>query len=119
MAYPKVKIYNSTQFIVSGEVDYMSVFCSDDNYDVTPDTAWEAKSRGVCLLTKITATVKTPSGEVKASPYKSSGTSYSKFAVISLGQNKFAVTRVVSSVEGDAEDSNIPKDYKEPTEKQK
>lgn len=124
MSYPVVKIHNSTSFIAKGKVSYMSLFCSDDNYSVTPDTTWTAKSRGVCLLTKITATVKTPEGDFVASPYTSSGTSYSNFAVISTGKNKFAVTRIVTAVTAGApeeyvEEVELPEDYVEPTTNQK
>jgi hypothetical protein len=114
MAYPVVKIFDSTIYNASGKVYYMSAFCSDDNYTVTPNTKWQADSRGVCLLTKITATVKTPSGDIVATPYESSGTSYSNFAIIQTGENKFAVTRIVTATE-----DGKPEDYIEPTEKQK
>lgn len=114
MAYPKVKIFDSTSYIASGKVEYMSAFCSNDSYTVTPNTQWQASSRGVCLVTKITATVETPGGDIVATPYESSGTSYSNFAVIQTGENSFAVTRVVTSTE-DA----IPDDYVEPAENQK
>ncbi|WP_216651793.1 hypothetical protein [Paenibacillus sp. NEAU-GSW1] len=49
------------------------------------------------MLTKITATVVTPSGNIEAEPYTSSGTSYSQFAIIQVGANRFQVTRVVSA----------------------
>lgn len=114
MSYPLVEITNSTNFIVSGKVDYMSAFCSDDNYSVTPNTTWKAKSRGVCLLTKVSATVKTPNGEIVAKSYESSGTSYSRFAIIQTGPSAFEVTRIVNLVE-----ENIPEDYLEPTAQQK
>lgn len=115
MSYPLVKIHDSTNYNVSGKVSYMSIFCSDDDYSATPSTTWQASSRGVCLLTKITATVKTPNGDIVATPYTSSGTSYSQFAVINTGGNTFAVTRVVTSVENE----EIPDDYVEPTTQQK
>ncbi|MFQ5980198.1 MAG: hypothetical protein ACE5OZ_18855 [Candidatus Heimdallarchaeota archaeon] len=115
MAYPLVTIHNSTNFNVEGKVSYLSFFCSDDNYSATPGTTWKAKSRGVCLVTEITALVKTPNGDIQATPYTSSGTSYSKFAVIPVGgENKFAVTRIVSAME-----DKVPADYVEPTENQK
>ncbi|MDE9448417.1 hypothetical protein KKJ04_23700, partial [Xenorhabdus bovienii] len=72
-----------------------------------------ASSRGVCLLTKITATVRTPNGDIEAVPYTSSGTSYSQFAIIQTGNNTFEVTRRVTYAD------EIPEDYIEPTEKQK
>lgn len=95
--YDPVQIYNSTSFNAFGKVEYASIFCSDDNYSVQRDETWSASSRGVCLLTKITATVRTPSGNIEAEPYTSSGTSFSRFAIIQVGVNKFQVTRVVSS----------------------
>jgi hypothetical protein len=95
MSYPVVDIANSTEFIVSGKVSYKSLLCKNDDYNVTPKTHWTAKSRGVCLVTRITAIVKTPNGNIEAKPYKSSGTSYSQFAVIALSPTEFQVTRRV------------------------
>lgn len=44
---------------------------------------WTAKSRGVCLLTEITATVQLKTGYTEvATPYQSAGTSNSQFYVI-------------------------------------
>ncbi len=117
MPYPKVKIHNSTPYICKGKVFYASIFCSDDNYTVTPSPdTWVAASRGVCLVTKITAHVHLDDGTiVEAKPYTSSGTSYSDFSVISRGK-EYVVTRVVFGA--DAEVGDIS-DYVEPTEKQK
>lgn len=95
--YDPVQIFNSTSFNAFGKVEYASIFCSDDNYAVQRDETWTASSRGVCLVTRITATVRTPSGNIEAEPYTSSGTSFSKFAIIQVGVNKFQVTRVVST----------------------
>lgn len=114
MAYPPVEIFNSTNYIASGRVNYMSAFCSDDDYTVTPTTAWKASGRGVCLLTKISAVLQTPDGKIEATPYTSSGTSYSKFAVIQIGPSSFEVTRRVTATENDT-----PADYREPATKQK
>ncbi len=113
MSYPNVKIFNSTSFNASGTVEYMSVFCKDNTYSVTTNTKWEAESRGVCLLTKITASIVTPQGTFEATPYTSSGTSYSHFAIMQTGNNEFAVSRVVTSTE-----DSLPEDYVEPTEDQ-
>ena len=114
MGYPYVTITGSTNYIANGTVSYASIFCSNDNYTVTPNTTWSASSRGVCLVTEISATVKTPNGDIVASPYTSSGTSYSQFAIIQTGPNSFEVTRRVTLSE-----DTIPADYVEPTEKQK
>ena len=96
MAYPDVTIVNSTQFTASGRVEYASIFCSDDNYIVSPNGATWTNSRGVCLITRITATVRTPDGDIAAVPYTSSGTSYSQFAIIQTARNQFEVTRRVT-----------------------
>ncbi|MFK7786944.1 MAG: hypothetical protein AB8B56_17620 [Crocinitomicaceae bacterium] len=114
MSYPLVTIADSTNYNISGKVSYASIFCSDDDYSATPNTTWTASSRGVCLVTGISATVKTPNGDVQATPYSSSGTAYSQFAVIQTGPGKFEVTRRVNLSE-----DQIPADYKEPTTKQK
>jgi hypothetical protein len=113
MSYPDVDIHNSTNFIVRGEVKYLSRFCSNDEFWITPNTHW-SHSRGVCLIYEIEVTVRTPSGDVPAKRYESSGTSYSKFAVIQVGPNEFEVTRRVTGTE-----DNPPADYQEPTEQQK
>jgi hypothetical protein len=112
--YPEVTIHNSTNFICFGQVDYKSVFCSDDRYAVTPNTTWKANGRGICLLTKITAVVRTPNGDVVAKPYESTGTSFSEFAIIQTGPNSFEVTRRVFAFE-DATPANAV----EPTTEQK
>ena len=56
MAYPKVHIVNSTNYTVKGTVKYAA--CSSDDFEIAPWGSWTAGSRGVCLLTKITANVK-------------------------------------------------------------
>ena len=97
MAYPLVQITNSVPdaSMIDGTVSYMS--CSGDNYILTKKrTKWTATSRGICLVTEITATVTTSAGdEVAATSYTSTGTSYSQFAVISK-DGLYQVTRVVS-----------------------
>jgi hypothetical protein len=114
MSYPLVHIVNSTNFTVSGTVSYMSIFCSNDNYSIGPNASWTASSRGVCLVTEISAVVQTSGGNVQASAYTSSGTSYSQFAVVQTGTTSFAVTRLVSGAEDAA-----PSDHVDPTEHQK
>jgi hypothetical protein len=95
--YDPVQIFNSTSFNAFGVVEYASIFCSNDSYSVQRDETWRSSDRGVCLITRITATVRTPSGNIEAEPYTSSGTSYSQFAIIQVGVNKFQVTRVTSA----------------------
>ncbi|MCC3160037.1 hypothetical protein LJ737_22560 [Hymenobacter sp. 15J16-1T3B] len=120
MAYPPVHIVNSTPGSVSGTVTYPSFFCSDDNYSIPFNgQPWQAGGRGVCLVTKITATVVVGGQSFEAVPYTSSGTSYSQFAVIQTGVNAFAVTRVTTEV-GDAGDSvDVGELLAEPTAQQK
>ncbi len=100
--YPYVSVVNSTPFdVYNGVVNYADdVDCSADNFTLsaTPGTSWQATSRGVCLVTSITASVSTPGGAVDAGPYSSSGTAYSQFAVIQTNNNppQFQITRIVT-----------------------
>ena len=95
LSYPDVHVTDSTKYNVWGTVKYAA--CSNDDYSLTPDTTW-SHDRGLCLITEITATVRTPAGDFKAKSYTSSGTSYSKFAVVvnAPGGNNFIVTRIVN-----------------------
>jgi len=115
MAYPNVRVTNSTDYTCTGTVEYASFFCRNDDYTVEHDATWEGPPRGVCLVTKISAVVQTPNGNILATPYTSSGTSYSKFAII-VGerQNEFTVTRITT----EQEEFTLT-DYVEPTEQQK
>ena len=111
-AYPPVQIHNSIPYNAWGRVSYAA--CSGDNYNVTTNTTWTGPGRGLCLLTQITATVRTPNGDIVATPYESSGTSYSQFAIIQTGPNSFRVTRIV-----DGSEDQRPEGYVEPTTPQK
>ena len=113
MGYPLVNIHNSTNHVVNGRVSYASDFCDNCPYEVQSGGNWQAPGRGVCLVTEISAVVTTPSGDINAIPYESFGTAFSRFAVISVGDNKFQVTRIVSAMEDEP-----PSDHDEPTEKQ-
>lgn len=111
MSYSVVTIANSTPFNAKGHVNYVSVFCSDDNYNVTTGTTWRASGRGICLLRDISAEVTTPQGVIKAKSFHDSiGTSDSRFAIIQTGPTTFEVTKIVSLAE-----SALPEDYVEPT----
>ena len=82
--YPKATIENWSKLPVSGEVHYAGdgLFCHADSYSLKKrGDVWTAKSRGGCLLTKITATIKRNGKDVRCDPYTSSGTSYSKFVI--------------------------------------
>lgn len=114
MAYDKVKVFNSTSFPATGKVEYASVFCSDDTFEVKSNNQWVASSRGVCLLLEISAIVKTSIGDIAATPYTSAGTTYSDFSIVAGPNNTYRVTRNVSTLE-----EPIPADHVEPTTKQK
>ena len=85
-AYPLAKITNQTDYAVSGTVEYPG--CSDDDYTVQPGQTWTARSRGVCLITRITGTASGSAkhGEsTKIVPYDSTGTSYGNFQIEAYG----------------------------------
>jgi hypothetical protein len=89
MGYPDVKLTNSTPYKASGHISFAA--CSGNDFNNLAPNDSQSFSRGACLLTKITATV---NGQ-DATPYESSGTSYSQYAIIVQGTG-FAVTRVVN-----------------------
>ncbi len=85
-AYPYARVTNNTPYTVTGEVQYVSLACSDDSYTVAPGQTWTASSRGVCLIDDITGTMVGAVGEFgekttivnyNASP----ATSYSRFQI--------------------------------------
>lgn len=117
MAYDPVIIYNSTGHNVpQGKVEYLSWVCKDDNYSIGIDQSfWQASSRGSCLVTKITATVDVRGKHVQAVAYDSSGTSYSRFAVVATGPESFAVTRLITG----SDNVDLGEIQPEPTEEQK
>jgi hypothetical protein len=100
MGYPDVNVLNSTKYPVTGGVTYESIFCSNDTFNIPagPGTSW-SNSRGVCLIDSVYAVVQYNGTSVQATPYSSSGTSYSQFAIIDQGDGHFAVTRVISSAD--------------------
>jgi hypothetical protein len=102
MGYPDVRVTNSTSYPVTGGVTYESIFCKNDTFSLPPGpgTSW-SNSRGVCLITSVYAVVTYNGTSVQASPYSSSGTSYSQYAVVQTGDGVFAVTRLTTS-EGDS-----------------
>ncbi len=92
-SYPYVHIQNTTDYAIYGTVKYASAFCSNDDYRIEPHKSWTADSRGVCLVTEISAT-NANTGK-SGSSYESSGTSYSQFLVYD-DKGKPDVTRVTS-----------------------
>jgi hypothetical protein len=99
MSYTLAHITNSTGYAASGKVSYASAFCSNDDYSVSSYGQWTANSRGVCLITEVSATLYVNGSPIVATPYTSSGTAYSQFAIIQTGPNSFAVTRVTNLVD--------------------
>jgi len=115
MAYPDVHVKNSTPYqVINGKVNYASAFCSDDRFQISPNGDWSNR-RGVCLITQVYATVVYNGREVRATPYSSSGTSYSEYAILETSPGAFAITRMVTGVE----DSDVGVLEAEPTEFQK
>jgi hypothetical protein len=109
MAYPPVKVTDSTQYLARGTAEFIA--CKHWDFSLTPITHAEHK-RGLCLLKKISAVVTTPGGDIEATPYTSSGTSYSQFAVIQTGEHDFVVTRIVtgSKDETPPADDGVPEE---------
>src|SRR5690242_4547214 len=84
-AYPNVTITNITQYPAGGTVNYPS--CHNDDYLVQPGYTWTRPDRGACLITWISATLKTTNGTqlVQATNYTSTGTGYGEFYITPSG----------------------------------
>ncbi|WP_197076351.1 hypothetical protein [Photobacterium iliopiscarium] len=108
MGYPLVAIVNSSNFVAHGSVRYAA--CSSDQFLIAPHTTWTAKTRGLCLLTKIEGHMTLAGNkEVKIKEYKSSGTSYSQYVIIQTAPETFEVTRRVCS----SKNNDISENYVE------
>ena len=94
--YPYAHVVDSTPYDITGTVEYRA--CSNDSYTATPSIPWTGTSRGLCLITGVTATmVKSGGNRVDCEPYTSSGTSYSQFSVLYDASNgSCRVTRIVN-----------------------
>lgn len=101
--YPLVTIINSTPYQAKGQVVYPG--CRDNDWTVLPWDSWKAPSRGLCLVSKITAEVNVDGRRIDAKSYKSSGTSYSRYVLIQTSPESFEVTR---RVVGEASDQEEP-----------
>ena len=87
-----VVFVDSTLASLGVRLDYAGdgLFCRADSYSLKKrGDVWTAKSRGGCLLTKITATIKRNGKDVRCDPYTSSGTSYSKFVIEASGPDPY------------------------------
>ena len=67
--YPFVTVANSTQFHVSGRVEF--AVCLQSTYVANAGQQWTDDERGLCLVTKVTATVATNSNSLICTRYKS------------------------------------------------
>jgi hypothetical protein len=115
MSYSLANVHNQTPYFISGDVDYYSFLCRNDSYNASSDGFWTASSRGECLITKVTATVHTPTGDVAAVSFDPSGdTAASKFAVQGPDANSQYVVVCL-----DESGESRPVDYLEPTDQQK
>lgn len=119
LAYPLAEVKNNTEYTVSGVIDYVS--CKDDRFTVAPGEKWTAKSRGVCLIAKISGTLKgipeslkgtgrTSYGEKKIIvPYTSKpATSYSQFQINAYGDRYQVFSESEWATEGKTDSRKSP-----------
>lgn len=102
MGYSDVHIQNSTEYTASGEVVY--AVCSNDSFNISKHQDW-SHSRGLCLITRITAKLSVNGQFIEAVPYTSSGTGYSQFVIYQRADGTFAVTRDTSNLDMDDPDT--------------
>jgi hypothetical protein len=95
MGYSDAHVENSTKYAATGQVVYS--VCSDDSFNISAGDSW-SHSRGICLIKKVTAQLSVNGQFVSATPYTSSGTSYSQFIIFEKSDGTFAVTRDTSDL---------------------
>lgn len=92
--YNPVTVANNTDYRASGWVRYGAPkFCSDDAYSAPAKGSWTARSRGACLVWRITADLDADAGKIECKQYESSGTSYSQFYITMTGDKKCEIKR--------------------------
>ena len=118
MGYANVTIQNNTPYQVQGTVHYPSAFCSNDDFGIGPNGTWTAGSRGLCLVSEITAQLLINGNWVGAGSYESfPGTSFSSFAVKQNSDGTYSVYR--PAYLGTGKDTEVGELQAEPTEQQK
>lgn len=105
-----LKIVNSTNYIIKGEVTYITIFCTNHYFFVKPKAVWKSEKRGVCPIVEISAEVKTPRGIFNAKPYISIGTSHSSFEVVEIRENIFKILKMKNT---DAKKDTIADIYRQ------
>lgn len=92
-----LEIVNSTDYIIRGEVTYMTIFCTSHYFFVKPSSGWKSEKRGIFPIIQVSAEIHTPRGIFTAKPYISVGTNYNRFEVVELRENVFKVVRKKNS----------------------
>ncbi len=111
MSYSSVFLSNHTAYPVTGRVVYR--WCRDDDYSVAPKSYWQGPPRGLCLITRVTATVKLPGHSVEAAAFTSGGTGQGNFYVTPTGvPNQFQVTTTPMMAEGSVDVDSTPVESK-------
>lgn len=88
-----IKIINSTSYFAKGVIFPQGYICGEVNYQVAPNATWKSENPVSFLINKISATVKTPSGDIDATPYSCpSGGFCQQFTIVETGNNSFKVS---------------------------
>jgi hypothetical protein len=96
-----VRIVNNTDYTASGKVEYFSFLCSNDDYTVGPHSKWSAKRRGFCTVTKLSAVLATPSGNIEATAFTSSimKRDWDEFWIVQIDDNTLGIRRTKFEVQ--------------------
>jgi hypothetical protein len=79
-AYSNVLVTNTTKFVAHVKVSFAA--CRGDNLVINPGATSQPIKRGACLITRVTATL---TGGPAVRAFESSGTSYSKVSIVTVG----------------------------------
>lgn len=93
MSYSSIKIVNSTNYPISGEISYMAVFCDDTDFTVEPHSTWQSE-KCIFPIVEILAYVITPAGVFLAKPFISIGTIHNLFEITHTEDCNFRVVKM-------------------------
>jgi len=88
-----LEIVNATEYIISGEISYMTVFCTSHYFFVKPFDNWTPDKRKICPIVEVSAAIRTPRGIFHAESYISMGSHHHVFEVTQTRENIFKVIK--------------------------
>lgn len=89
-----LEIINSTEYVVTGEVSFLTAFLVNQSFFLTPHNIQTTKKR-MMPVTEITASVRTPRGIFYVKTSFPFGTYHQSFEIVQLRENIFTIDKKI------------------------